>query len=424
MDNIALFFALVIAKSAGNLARLFNMGSGQTLPGLIALKIYPNLIKKLSSQIKKQKILITATNGKTTISAMTSQFLTSKKISFVNNLTGSNLPRGMASSLISKSNIFGKINLDYGVFEIDEAFLPYAIENINPQIVVLGNLFRDQLDRYGEVDAIGKKWQMALKKANKNMILVCNADDPAINFCSKSFSGKKIFYYVKDEDKKQKTDYYYSDNTANKPKIDFYATSINQAKNISFKLNNSKFKYDFNILGVYNIYNILAATLTLKTIGFDQNEILKSIKNFKPVFGRMESFKINNKKFEMILIKNPAGANAVLNSLDKKAQYFILALNDKIADGTDVSWIWDTDWEKIKKAKEIYFTGNRKYAIALRLKYAGFLSGKIFNNYWEAINLIAKKTPSSEKIYILPSYTAMLEIRKILENKKIVRKVV
>lgn len=453
MDGILLFIALILAKFAGFLTRLFNMGSGQTLPGLIALKIYPKLIQKLSSQIKKQKIIITATNGKTTVAAMIGQFLTNQNIKFVNNLTGSNLARGIAASLVNKSNLFGKLNLDYGIFEVDEALLPYAIKNINPQIVVLGNLFRDQLDRYGEVDAISKKWQSALKSANKNINLICNADDPAIANSAQYFSGRKIFYGINDKVKKENQkvesardtnlcfncfslltykniyfahlgDYYCPNCDFKKPKLDFFASGITAQNNrIAFKLNNSKIQYNFNIAGVYNIYNILAATLTLKTVGFDEKEVLESIKNFKPVFGRMETFKIDGKKFEMILIKNPAGANAVLNALDSNAKYFILALNDKLADGTDVSWIWDTDWEKIAQAKEIFFTGSRKYAIALRLKYAGFSNIKTFNNYWEAINEMSKKATSDEKIYILPSYTAMLEIRKILENKKIVGKV-
>lgn len=453
-----LFLAILIGKLIGFLAQAFGRGSGQSAPGLVALKIYPNLIVDLSKSIEK-KVVITATNGKTTTSEMVAQILEENDDRYVRNSSGSNLKRGIASALIEKSDYMGNIDVKYGVFEVDEAEFANVTSEIKPDTVVLGNIFRDQLDRYGEIDAIAKKWQKTLEKLSSKTLLIINADDPSLGLIANSFRGDKIYYGIKSHKDIKKGeiehasdsvrcfncrkvlnyktkmfshlgDYYCISCSLKRPKLQIWANNIRHNKDsIEFKLYDNKtiVEIKIDILGTYNVYNALAAFVVGKNWEFDNSIIKSALSSFRPAFGRMEEFKIGENKFKIILVKNPTGANTAVEILSKvDDKYIISALNDKIADGTDVSWIYDVDFESIGKIKEIICMGTRRYDLALRLKYADVDEKimRIGENYWKEIEKMSKKKiKKDEYIYILPTYTAMLEIRKILVKKGIVEKI-
>ncbi len=458
IKSIRLCVAILVGKFIGFLTQAFGRGSGQSAPGLIALKIYPDLIRDLSRGIEK-KVIITATNGKTTTSEMVAGILKENCENYVRNSSGSNLARGIASALIEKSDYVGNIQLNYGVFEVDEAEFANIASVIKPDVVILGNIFRDQLDRYGELDTIARKWQDTLQKLSAKTLLVVNADDPSLASIANSFRGDKIFYGIRTHKKinedeiehasdsvrcfncrqilNYKTrmfshlgDYYCVGCNSSRPKLDMWADEIVHCKDsIEFKLydNKSIVKINIKILGSYNVYNALAAFIVAKEWEFTEDSIAQSFVSFKPAFGRMEEFVYKNNKFRIILVKNPTGANTAIEILNQaKDKYVICALNDKIADGTDVSWIYDVDFESLGDMKKIVSMGTRKYDLALRLKYAGVDEKyiKVSNNYWKEIEIAGgKKIGDDECIYILPTYTAMLEIRKILEKKGLVEKV-
>lgn len=485
-----LFLAIFFGKITKILSKLFSFGKGSSAPGLIALKIDKDIIEKLSLKIKKPKILISATNGKTTTTKLLCEII-ERKNKVISNYMGANLERAVTGALIEKTSLSGKLRDSYLVFEIDEAVLPKMIRKIKPDIVILGNLFRDQLDRYGELETLANKWKNALKNLSycksasksKNIskyiqsrkdqddkypIIILNADDPLVASLGKKLSNvyyfgikekynsknisssadsiycpycqtkliyKNIIFSHLGEYKCKKCDFNY-------PKLDIYA------KNILFKQNTLQFDTYFekekidvstNLTGNYNIYNILSAILASKILKINTEDIKEGIKKFSPAFGRMEEFNYKNKKFKIILIKNPTGANAALDYLKLiKNKKILIGLNDNIADGKDISWIWDVDWEKIvnctnshkslrkyhSNTNQLICIGSRKYDLALRLKYTGLEEKKIKTgkDYLVEIEKLAKLAGKDETIYLLLNYTAMLELRKKLEKKKIVSK--
>lgn len=456
IKSIRLYLAILVGKLIGFLTQAFGSGSGQAAPGLMALKIYPDLIRDLSSQIEK-KVIITATNGKTTTSEMVASILDENYDKYVRNVSGSNLARGIASALIDASDYWGNIDAKFGVFEVDEAEFANVTTEIKPDVIVLGNIFRDQLDRYGEIDTIAKKWQTTLEKISVKTILAINADDPSLALIANSFRGDKIFYGIKTHKKinqdeiehaadaircfhcgqvlAYKTrmfshlgDYYCIGCKKSRPRLDIWADNIEQKQkylNFSFYDNKAIEDFKINILGSYNIYNALAALIVGRVWKFNIKDLKLALVKFKPAFGRMEEFRYGKNKFKIILVKNPTGANTAVEILSKvKNKYIISALNDKIADGTDISWIYDVDFEAMGEVDKIVAMGKRKYDLALRLKYAGISENniKIGDDYWKEIEKAGKKE-IDDYVYILPTYTAMIELRKILEKKKIVEKI-
>lgn len=449
MKDIKKFLAIFLGKILGFASILTGSGGGAA-PGFCALKIYPEIIADLCKNIEKQKIIVTATNGKTTTTAMIRAILDENCDSYISNQTGSNLARGLASSLIAQSNMLGQFRADYGVFEVDEAVLPYAIEQIKPDIVILGNVFRDQLDRYGEIDTILAKWKNSLVKTKRPIKLVLNGDDPGIAGIRDGLKLETIFYGIDANTKSANNVLEHAADSINcplcfrklqyvsqqfshlgnysctncgfkRPKIDIAAYDIEESLDETcFKID--KKDYKLGIGGTYNVYNALAAVGVARLLDISDEVIYRALENIKPAFGRMEEFTIGKQKYKMILIKNPTGANAVINILKNiQNKNIVIALNDKIADGTDVSWIYDVDWENLDAVRQFICMGTRKYDMALRLKYASYEEKQIIiSEDW----IKATEKINSECVYILPTYTAMLEIRNQLEKKKIVNKIV
>ena len=455
--DLRLYTAILVGKTIALINKI--TGSGATAaPGLYALKVDKNIVKKLSKNISGGNILISGTNGKTTTSRLIANVL-SKKYKLIHNRQGSNLLRGLASTLISQSSILGKIEADIALWEIDEATLPQAIDETNPKIITLLNLFRDQLDRYGEVDTTRAKWQQSLKNLKKDVTLILNADDPGITILAKSFGGKVVYFGI--EDKKlnlakitQVSDIKFCPNcnaklsyTVNlsaqmghylcptcpfkRPKPQVFASNLKFNNDFSTTIdvstsekltdNGSQFTVQYQLPGLYNVYNILAATASSQTIGIDEKKTSTSFMDFSAAFGRFQSVTIGTKKATIFLIKNPTGANEVIRIIATQKNLNVLAvLNDKIADGRDVSWIWDTNWEVIvPKIKNLTISGTRCWDLTTRIKYTDFKLNK--NNVYEDINYSLKKSlenmNTKDTLIILPTYTAMLEIQKNLQKQ-------
>ena len=448
--DLQLNFAILVGKLISLFLKI--SGSGATAaPGLYALKIDPDLVKKLAGKLKSGSIIISGTNGKTTTARLVSEIL-STKYRIIHNRQGSNLLRGIASTMILKSCIAGNLNFDLGVWEIDEATLPEAIYNLDPKKVILINLFRDQLDRYGEVDTVRGNWQKSLLNLSKNTQLILNADDPGISFLSK-FTKARIFYFG------------VNDTKINLPTIDHVA-DIKYCLNCSTKLiykslfsahlghyycpncnlkrpspkvyaNNLLFRKDFStsiklnvncqlsivnchLPGLYNVYNILAAVALCSFYKIDLAEMKIQIQKFSTAFGRFQQISIGSKSVTIFLIKNPTGANEVLRVLATQNNLnLLIILNDKIADGRDVSWIWDTQWEAIiGKVKNISVAGIRGWDMATRLKYAGLTLSKkyVYEEISYSIANSLSKLDNNDTLIILPTYTALLDVQRSLSK--------
>lgn len=444
--DIRFIFALLVGKIALLILKL--KGSGATAaPGLYALKIDPNFVSKISKSNKLQSIVISGTNGKTTTSRLTYDIL-GTKYKILHNRQGSNLLRGIASTLISQSTIFGRVNANLAIWEADEAALLPISEQIEIKALLLLNLFRDQLDRYGEIDTTRKKWEKVAASLPISSTLIVNSDDPSTNYVSTFTKAHKLFFGVETEKinlplVENVADVKYCPNCSSKltykyllsahlgayecSKCNFKRTSPQvKATNLNFGKNYSS-KFDLNLKskilnlkstlpGLYNIYNLLAATSVSSTFDIDPGQIQQKIEKFTAVFGRFQKFDLGGKKIVIFLIKNPAGANEVIRTICTNNNLNVLAiLNDNIADGRDVSWIWDTNWEVMtKKTKNLFTSGTRAADLALRLKYAGFQmeEDNINQNIGKSIKNALSKIKPGETLIVLPTYTSLLELQK------------
>jgi lipid II isoglutaminyl synthase (glutamine-hydrolysing) len=419
MSKIA---SILLGKTIKHTTRILKIGGGSAAPGLYGLKLQPNLIELLIKDIPTN-IIVTGTNGKTTTSRMIAHFFETQGFKTIRNSTGSNLERGIASSLLSFANpITGKIaGVDIGIWEVDEAAFNTLAAKLNPDVIVFLNVFRDQLDRYGEVDTVLKKWAQSIKSITDKTLLLVNGDDLNTAKLAQEYSGKTQTFGLKEFKIAGESKFL----PKSKVKLDFEAKNIvqNGLLGSSFQIVDGlePMKIDLPIPGLYHIYDFLAAYSVCYNLNLDPKKMIESLKDFSPAFGRVEKISLpSDKKGYIFLIKNPVGATQVFETIAPeltKDDHLLLALNDNFADGTDVSWIWDAQFEKlkVKEAKlKVICSGIRAYDLAVRLKYAGFTDTQLIvePNLHHAFTKIQESLKGN--LFVLPTYTALLELQKIL----------
>ena len=373
------FLILFLGKSISKISTILNLGNGSTWPGHIALSLNPNFVNQILKKSQTKIILVTGTNGKTTTAKLLQTIFEGNGQKVFLNSSGANLLNGIASSIILKSNITGGLNFDFAIFEVDENTLPQITEKIEPDYIIALNLFRDQLDRYGEINTIARNWKNAYQKLNKTQFIL-NADDPQIAYLGNGLDLKTHYFGLSDKKFEYKIQQHAADsilcpNCGSKLSYEaFYFSHLGrwncdncQLKRPSPTLEN--FRY-YPLLGTYAIYDTLAAILTAQILGLTDDKIEKALKVFKPAFGRQEITKVEGKKNQLFLSKNPTSFNESLRTINaNNAKNLLIVLNDRIPDGTDVSWIWDIDFETlITKNTKLYLAGDRVYDLALRLK--------------------------------------------------------
>lgn len=428
MNLLIIYFGKLFAF----LSSFLNLGNGSTWPGHIALNLNKNFIEDAFNKSKTKTILITGTNGKTTTSKLLETILENNNKTLFINSSGANLLNGIASAIIKNSNPVGQMNKDFAILEIDENALPLLLNSISPDYIIALNLFRDQLDRYGELDTIAKNWQASYKKL-KDTTLILNADDSQIAYLGQKTKLKTLYFGLEEKEKTENLLQHASDSIlcpkcGNKLTFDSIVFShLGNWKCLNCRLKRptldlSKFSY-YPLSGTYSKYDTLAAVLLGKTIGIEDTDIVSSLKKFSPAFGRQEEMLFENKKVQLFLSKNPTSFNESLKTIESKgARNLLVVLNDKIPDGTDVSWIWDVDFEDlINKNVKLVLSGDRVYDLALRIKHAGIAREKYeaFENLEDAIYSGIKATKTMNTFYILATYSAMLESRKIITGRKI-----
>ncbi|MBQ7902021.1 MAG: DUF1727 domain-containing protein [Clostridia bacterium] len=416
---------------------------GSSTPGEIALKIAPNVLRDLAKQINGGIIAVCGTNGKTTTNNLLYDLLCAKGKRVVCNNVGANMLQGVACSFISKANAWGRLNCDYAAIECDEASLRHVVKHITPNKIVITNLFRDQLDRYGEIDITMKLLNEAIDKL-PDATLILNADDP---LCVQFGKGRKCVYYGIDQNcgnggsetkegrfcltcgNELKYNYYHYSQLGNyecthcdfkRPDCDYSAQNVNLTDGMSFDVHykNQCVSLALNYRGFYNIYNVLASFCAFELLGLGIDSINDVYNKYKPQIGRMEPFDVDGKTVILNLSKNPAGFNQAISTLvsDPRTKDVIIVLNDNAQDGRDVSWIWDVDYERLQQAniKTMYASGIRKYDMALRLKYAGFDNIEIKDNTTETLSELAHK--DGEICYVLINYTALFSTQDSLKQ--------
>lgn len=435
--KIRFYISLILAKLAYAAIKILKKSSGTSFAGKLALKICPKFLKQCAKYIKKDIITITGTNGKSTTSGLIAHMLSTASQRVIHNLEGANMLTGIANVFALK--IKPLVKYDYAVLESDEAYLTRLYDFLKSDFLVVTNLFRDQLDRYGELDTTAGFIKSAIEK-NPHLKLILNADDPIVS----TFNNTDYAVYYGFENVEYDTSYekisnapqevfncrcgsalnytkkffaqeghYYCESCGYKrPKCDYPANVkiYNDYSLITLNINGVDFNFRINLAGLYNAYNALAAIAFGFENGLNQEEIQKSFDSYRAIFGRTEKRIINGNQVLIQLIKNPTGASEVLKTVDLTSN-IVIAINDNYADGRDISWLWDSDFEQLKNAQKLVIaSGLRADDMAVRLKYAGISQERIMvePDIKKAIDIASK----SGKTTVLPSYTVLLQIKE------------
>jgi UDP-N-acetylmuramyl tripeptide synthase len=430
------------ARLVGRLSRASGRGGGTTLPGKLVWKLDPGALDALAARLPQGVALVSATNGKTTTTAMASSILSPGHTLAWNN-SGANLASGVTSTLLAADGA------ELGLLEVDEFILSEVMRRTRPRVVCLGNLFRDQLDRYGELEHIAERWRDAVSHLDTGATLVANADDPLVAALAGG-RGKALLFGV-DDPRRARSDLQHASDSKYcircghpyrydaayvghlgayrcescghaRPGLDVAARDIEPEglDGVSFVLHSpgGDARVRLAVPGLYNVYNALAAASLAMTLGVALHDVVHGLEGFRAAFGRFERFTVGDRGFLLLLVKNPAGANEALRTLEEGGvpPTLVVALNDRIADGRDVSWIWDVDFEPVlERARRIVVSGERAAELALRFTYAGFPSERLelVPDLGAALDRGLELTSAGGELAVLPTYTAMLELRAI-----------
>ena len=440
--------AVWAGKATGALSRLSGRGGGTTLPGDVARAIDPTVLRKLTGDLTQGSIVITGTNGKTTTARLLATMLEGAGLRVVSNRAGANLIFGATAAALRSAGPAGRLRADWGVFEIDEASLPKAIDEIQPKAAVVLNLFRDQLDRYGELEKIAKTMERALSHLPEGGKAILNADDPRVAEIGLGLERKPVWFGLQDtsvagRELPHAADartcprcgssltftavYLGHDGVYRCPNGDFArpvpsvaATEITLNGFDSLAMTVAGTEIRLPVGGLYNAYNAVAAFAAGDVIGLDRDFMAGRLHDFKAAFGRQERLDFRGRHLVLVLSKNPAGFNETLRTAVDLAggSYFVLGLNDRKADGTDVSWIWDVDFEQLAgKSLVVIPAGGRANDLAVRLKYAGVDAGAPQTDPGRALDQLVASTPEGATVHLLCTYTAMLDLRAELVRR-------
>jgi UDP-N-acetylmuramyl tripeptide synthase len=452
--------AVLAARSAQLASRTLKRGGGTTYPGVLARRIDPKVLWKLSRKFARGSVAITGTNGKTTTTRMVSKILQTAGVRAVNNSTGANLVTGVTAALVSDSSLLGKPASEMGLFEVDEASVPKVASEAEIFLLAVLNLFRDQLDRYGEIAYTAKVIASAFPDLPSNGTVVLNADDPLVASLGRG-AKRPVYFGVEDHALDTGTLQHIADSkdcpvcgtalhydavyfghvgvyrcpncSFVRPEPAYRATRVRmdgpRGTNFLLTAPDGEYEARIGLPGLYNVYNALAAAAVAGEAGMRTEVILRDLAEFAGAFGRVERVRVGEKEVFLLLIKNPIGFNEILRTFvaspadeagATSARHVLIAINDNHADGRDVSWLWDVDFEMLANAGTVpagfHVSGMRAQDMGVRLKYAELPVRSVMPDRKEALLQALDATPPGETLYVLPTYTAMLELRQVLSD--------
>jgi UDP-N-acetylmuramyl tripeptide synthase len=437
---------IALARTAGRLSRLAGRGGGTTLPGKLLAAVDPAAVSVLAARLPHGCALISATNGKTTTAALAAEIL-APRARLAHNRSGANLVSGVLSTLLESRGA------ELGLFEVDEGALPDVARRVQPRAVCLGNLFRDQLDRYGELELVAERWRAAVRELPAGSALAANADDPLVGDLAHEH-GHALTFGLDDPSQARPSlqhaadskyclrcghpyryeaayvghlgDYRCPSCGHARPPLDVAARSIELVglEGTSFELVTPRGarRVELRLPGLYNVYNALAAAALTELLGASLDEVAAGLARGAPAFGRFERIAVDGRHVLLLLVKNPAGANEAIRTLVAAGtpRAALVALNDEIADGRDVSWIWDVDFEPLLEGLErVVASGARAAELALRFKYGGLPEQaiEVVPDLAAALDRGLELTDADGDLVVLPTYTAMLALRRIAARR-------
>lgn len=457
MSGAPLGVAVATARAAGRVARLRGHG-GTSLPGKLLTRLRPDAIAQMAGRLEHGTVVLSATNGKTTTAALIASILEHHERRLVHNRQGANMTGGIAATLLGAWS-GGRLDGDQGLFEVDEFWLSDLVPQLRPRVLLLANLFRDQLDRYGELETIADRWRaLVLSPAAAGTRLVLGADDPAV--ADLGIDRDDVLYFgVEDRSVSLGAADHASDTTTcrvcgagyaytasfvghlghyacercghRRPTPTVTADRIRldgtRGAQVRIGLPDATIDVDLRLPGLYNVYNALAAAAVAHALGVPAATIAAGLQTTSAAFGRAETVTIDGRELQLLLVKNPAGANEVVRTLalDGDELDLLSVLNDRVADGRDVSWVWDADYELLApRIRHVTCGGTRAAEMAVRWKYAGVPTERI--SVVEATStggsqaaigraldaaLRSAADVTDRPLYAVPTYTAMLELR-------------
>jgi UDP-N-acetylmuramyl tripeptide synthase len=438
------------ARAIGAASRASGRGGGTTLPGRVLLRLSPDAISRLGSRLDQGATLVSATNGKTTTAGMIAAILAADGREPVHNRAGSNMTWGIATALLEQHG-------REGLFEVDEAWLPKVTDQLDPRLLVLGNLFRDQLDRYGEIEALADEWAKTVEGQLGRSRFVLNADDPLVADLGRDAAGaarEGVVYFGLDDESQALPELQHAFDAkhcrrcghpytydrafvghlghyacpgcgAARPKPDVAATAVElhgmRGSTFTVRAPGGELTIELPLPGLYNVYNALAAIAAGIELGVAPGRLAGALGDVRAAFGRVETIPVRGREVSLLLVKNPAGANEVLRTLALEADGGLdlwIGLNDRIADGRDVSWIWDADFELLGDAvRRVVCAGTRAPEMAVRLKYAGWPVEAIEVEAGIEASFDRAVEAADGRLFALPTYTALLELHRILSAR-------
>lgn len=447
---------LAAARAIGSLSRRFGRGGATSLPGEVLMRLEPGAIAELSSRLPRGSVVVSATNGKTTTAAMIASVLGRVGVSVVHNRAGANMAGGVASSLLAAARAGGAIDGELGLFEVDEFWLDRVTAQLRPRVLALGNLFRDQLDRYGELEIIADRWAAVAAGLESDARLVLNADDPLIADLGRGCASA-VYYGIEDPSVAIPEMQHASDSKhcrrcgaayvydavylghlgryqcpscgQERPEVGVAAERIelDGTRRSAFQLRTpvGAVQVELPLPGLYNVYNALGAAALCLELDVALETVVAGLGAVRAAFGRAERIAIGEVELQVLLMKNPAGANEILRTLMLEPDELdvLAVLNDRTADGRDISWVWDADFEVLAgRLRRVTCAGTRAAELAVRLKYAGVpeerlrVVGPLPRALDEAL-AEAQTRPRPARLYVLPTYTALLELRGQLAER-------
>jgi UDP-N-acetylmuramyl tripeptide synthase len=456
--DLRLGMAVAAAKLTTAGLRRTGRGGGTAAPGLVADYLDPGILRKVGERLPRGVIVVAGTNGKTTTSRMIADMLEADGARVIHNRSGSNLIRGVAAAFAEQTSWRGQPVGDVGVVETDEAAFGEIVDRVRPQVILLTNLFRDQLDRYGELDAVARKWSVALARLPETTTLVVNADDPTLAEITRDIPARRITFGMDERRyvlerlphaadsavcRRCGADLEYSALyvshlgawrcprcTAARPPLDVKGEEIRLLDVDSLEICISSggataVRYEAGVPGMYNAYNVLATAAVGLALGVAPEVSQRALAAFRSAFGRIERVEVAGRSITLVLAKNPVGFNEVLRMLTMSTGGLtvptMIVINDRHADGRDVSWLWDVDFELLGEGDAPLTTaGIRGSDMANRLKYAGVAERRITSldsDPGAAIDQFIASLPDGGRGYIVATYTAMLDLRANLAER-------
>ncbi len=452
--------AVLAGKTAALLSRRLRLGGGTTVPGSVARRVDSRALARLARRLPRGSLIVSGTNGKTTTSRMIAHCLQHAGLRPVHNRAGANLPPGVTAALLDAADLRGRLRADVGLFEVDEAAFPPVAAEVHPRVVVLTNLFRDQLDRYGELDYLAGLWAGSMRHLARGALACLNADDPRVALLGADpADGVRPLYFGIDDPGVGKDELPHAADskicprcgTAYRYRAVFYghlglwrcpgcgsarpepavrATHVellgDEGSRCRVETPSGALELQLRLPGLYNVYNALAACAGALALGVEPARIAAALADFTAAFGRVERVRIpgpdGDRTLFMALVKNPVGFGEVLRTLfaGEARRTALIAINDRLADGTDVSWLWDVDFEVlVDRLDACVVTGTRAEDMAVRLKYAGIPPELVWiePDLERALDAGLALVPPGGTLYALPTYTAMLELRALLARR-------